>query len=534
MNDYYKELNSISNYKDLLNILVRISSEIDYCTTTWDNDRLNELKQILIQMNIIVNYVIKKKFQIVLPMLVEERKELLSNELNRCIELSDIVSKVYLIDEKRKEDFDELPKLNEWINKVFSLYNEYGYQVKEDEFKNIFDQKAVDYEVDNYLVYEYIKLIFKNKDEYDSYAFTDLIVRLSSDIHYNFSDVEPVIDIMCMAINKFNKKNKGLFKEIYDDFDREMVSFGLNRNMYKKSNQIMNVLNKQMEDVTSKLEELNNGDYSFILSDYEDRFISTDELDIDIEINRICNVITNNKFSKMDSKMKDKFFDDLYDIMDTVVKYNEFNKYREEYNEYSKINKYDSIYGEYVLCIEERRNISSKILELEKKIKLENSKLIFPMLGKKKNYSLEYELSRLKKELNEIDKKIKDVNVTKSKYIYNFVNKYGLYEYGYSVDKLFGVFDFDMLPVDINKVNNMDLFKEYGIVLPEDIRQFSKLYEICYFLMKNSIFVKRINSNLRKLSLASDETLDYIMNKNYESLVATAGIDDVKNSIKKR
>ena len=385
-----------------------------------------------------------------------------------------------------------------------------------------------------------MKLILKHMDELDSSEFTKLLFRLDETNYIKLTDANPILDLISMAINRFNNKNKKLFRDSFKDINNDAKELGLIEVNINNVYEIRNILGVQIERIDTRIKEVEEGDYSFVLSSYDDKYINEDQLDIDLKIHSFCNMITDNGYSNMDKKTRDEFFSDLYEIMDIIIKLKIFSRVSDEYLKYSEDNGYNDISGEWLLLSDNQREMVQKINDKKKVIKVEKSKP-FARLNKKKISYLEYELDRLEKELIDINKKIEECSKKKSFYIIGFVNKlvksgkfYDIEGFD-SVSKLFGVFDFEMLPLTSNKVSNMKLFKKYSIKLPDMYTEkFDTLSIDCLKFINSSIFIERKRNNLRIMSLANDVIIDDIAGDRFAHLIDTVSDEQVKTVVKKR
>ena len=139
----------------------------------------------------------------------------------------------------------------------------------------------------------------------------------------------------------------------------------------------------------------------------------------------------------------------------------------------------------------------------------------------------------INKSLEEVKEKLKDFYRQRCKYVYNFNSKFKDLEFVSkyhvlglsSMDKIFGVFPFEMLPIGDN-INNIEILRKYGIKLPKgDSIEFLELSKLCLNLINSPLLRNRIDSNIRIKTDIDDKYLEYLHGGKFDAVVDTISLD---------
>jgi len=535
MDKYFKLLEEAKSYNDIKEIILSINKEIDELKKDDNKDKLNELKLGLIQISVVASYIIKKKYEKSLPSIIEDRKKILDKAKSEYTKLFNMLDKLYIVSLGKYEYIDNLPDINRWLTDLFSLYKEYGYNVTMDDFKNIFSIDIADNKRNNIIINKYMESFFKSNGS-DEKKFFQLIFSIGEEFNIEL-DNNLIFDTISMAINIFNSKHIHLLDYELDEINKLASSIGIEKINFDNIYDIRNIVNRKIEELDKRIKEVTDGDYSFLLSDIVNDN-DNDELDKDIDIYNICNMITDGKYKDMDINLKEEFFKDLPNIIDIIIKLRIFSYAKDEYINYSIDNEYEMLNDgviEYEILINEL-NEKVDILREERKKYLDKKRL-FKFSLKKRVNKIDEEILSLEKERIRINLELEELYHKRYLYIKGIYDMYDieLIKSRYNIDiplnsdKLFGIFDFDMLPLDSDKVNNMEIIKKYGIEIPNiNSQEFIIFSNKCLNIYTNDVYKERIKSGSRIKSGVDDIRLDSIINNQYDNIIDTVDMDDIK------
>jgi len=541
IDNYYKMLVDSKSFDDIKKIIVLVNSDINYYLKIGRNDKLLELKKLLHLLEVVSLYVIKRKFDEVLPMLQEIRIDMLKDNKSKYLRMYEKILEIDVMGNSINKNMS-LDELNRWISKLFKLYSEYGYNVSEDDFKNLFDSNISNYKKNNTILYEYMSLLLKLLDgDFDKDVDNDKMVSkvfefgnrglLPDDI----TDEIPGFDIIRLGISKFNDMHEDI---IYKEINELSLEVGFGKIDSKKLASCKDKINKNILMIDKKLKQIEDGDISYILPEYEDMFISVKDIEDDIKIYQLCDMVSNGKYSKMSVNERDSFFKDLPIIMDLIVKYRLFLTFSDEYDKYATLNDYDEIKTE-IDCYEKKIIKLREDIDIQKQycdaLLSKKTGIRYPLKKKDVDTKKAYDkLNEMKYLLEEMSYKLKDFYKQKSEYILGFNNKFNDYDFKKiyhidgmnSMDKIFGVFDFDMLPITNNNINDMEVLRKYNIELPDDeSMEFVNLSKLCLGLINSPLLRNRIDSNTRIRVDIEDKYLECLHDGLFDKHVDTVLFD---------
>ena len=532
MNKYFDLLNRVKSYEELRKLIIRVKSEIKVLKRNRDSQKLFELKNFLVDLQVISFYVLKKKYKEMRNTIIVDETKKLQNKGKDCLELYRMLDKLYILGLKEESYASNLPDMNSWLKNIFNLYDERGYIVTLNDFKKIFSVKLADNKKNNYIIEKYMELFFKNDPE--SPEFSQLLFELSEKFDIELGDHNPVFSIVSSAIKILNNRHSGLFMNDFNKMNEITVKLGFDSVNIDNIYSYRNTIYQQMELIKGSLEQIDNGDYTSILSSYLDNLLDESKVDIDLAIVEFCNFITNGKYNLMDASEKDRFFVDLPKIIDIIIKSRIYNYMDRGYEEYEKSGNFDGLNYEDSLVSQKIRELKLEICELNiQKESFLNMRGISKVINKKKSQDISSKLLLLEGELLNLENQLILISDKKKEYVSGIYSMYNMdaIKLMYddvnidNSDKLFGVFDFDMLPLDNIKINNMEIFKRYGIVIPEfNSREFIDISNRCLKFISNNKFKERFDSAKRILTGADDKRLSLIVSGKYDYLIESVNV----------
>lgn len=339
------------------------------------------------------------------------------------------------------DDEVSIPDFNCWLATIMDLYHECGYDVSISDFmaSEIFKNRS---HADDRK--EMISL-YMNEFFHDLKDFPRLKIDGDDENIFNYDDMPNALE------DKYNK----LIFDYYND--RELPKgFKLPYvlDALAKINEKFGISTKEIYGVKedSTLEKVKVEEVKFLETPVE---VVSEEV--------LCNILTSNGFSKFDEVKKNRMIKSLFEIVSLIIKF----KYVDQFNIYlNGLN--GTVYRG--LC-EKSNDLNQKYLDLYNKFqelnKKDKSSRLFSMINYLK------QTKPIVKRLDEMEKELAVVRECKISFLQKFYDTNEIkriFDYigidlGPDSDKLYGIFDFDNLTSILDKINMMDNFKEYGIVL---------------------------------------------------------------------
>lgn len=578
MDKYLTSIDEFTSYDDVENQLAMIRLAIsDENGSKEDKDKLREIENYL---NTILVYLKWKQF----PVIGEEILKKALEDINLKIRdiqkfIRNLLGLEYL---EVPKDLD-IPSLNNWLSKLFYLYKtETGKEPSLDDFKGIIPKEEDESELKNRIVEKYLGVFFQyngksiDRDSKCSQLlmseedFNNLIkidgngkTRISSD--FAIGD----------AIKIFNQRNENVFKERFEKLNNEALGLDLDEitrfNIMDVKNKLESRMAYLMKSVNILTSNLKKKDKSYDEKVYDIIFSSSDmeirnNLERDFLILEISNLFTNGMYGKMKEDDKDKLFIVLMDVIKYLLSFDVFKQVESDYSKYCKMQKYDEVIASRDMKLLEYEELFNELHKLEKayvenkqrkisiiyslekkeallmdldnqikKIKEKMSQIVVAMVGydlferefiMKFNYQMGFKssVSLDKQELKvnyDYQQGVKNKNSKKDG---KFDFKIETLENGKVVpdEKLFMVFPFSMLPPSEEKINDLPMFREFGIKMPNyGSQEFRILYEKIVKLLNNSFYSDSLTDGKRILSNISDDRLIKIHNGKFDTLTST-------------
>lgn len=578
MDKYLTSIDEFTSYDDVENQLAMIRLAIsDENGSKEDKDKLREIENYL---NTILVYLKWKQF----PVIGEEILKKALEDINLKIRdiqkfIRNLLGLEYL---EVPKDLD-IPSLNNWLSKLFYLYKtETGKEPSLDDFKGIIPKEEDESELKNRIVEKYLGVFFQyngksiDRDSKCSQllmseeGFNNLIkidgngkTKISSDF------------AMGDAIKIFNQRNENVFKERFEKLNNEALGLDLDEitrfNIMDVKNKLESRMAYLMKSVNILTSNLKKKDKSYDEKVYDIIFSSSDmeirnNLERDFLILEISNLFTNGMYGKMKEDDKDKLFIVLLDAIKYLLSFDVFKQVESDYSKYCKMQKYDEVIASRDMKLLEYEELFNELHKLEKAY-VEN---------KQRKISIIYSLEKKEALLMDLDNQIKKIKekmsqivvamvgydlferefITKFNYQMGFKSSVSLdkqelkvnYDYQQGVknknskkdgkfdfkietledgkvvpdEKLFMVFPFSMLPPSEEKINDLPMFREFGIKMPNyGSQEFRILYEKIVKLLNNSFYSDSLTDGKRILSNISDDRLIKIHNGKFDTLIST-------------
>lgn len=578
MDKYLTSIDEFTSYDDVENQLAMIRLAIsDENGSKEDKDKLREIENYL---NTILVYLKWKQF----PVIGEEILKKALEDINLKIRdiqkfIRNLLGLEYL---EVPKDLD-IPSLNNWLSKLFYLYKtETGKEPSLDDFKGIIPKEEDESELKNRIVEKYLGVFFQyngksiDRDSKCSQLlmseedFNNLI-KIDSNGKTRISSDFAIGD----AIKIFNQRNENVFKERFEKLNNEALGLDLDEitrfNIMDVKNKLESRLAYLMKSVNILTSNLKKKDKSYDEKVYDIIFSSSDmeirnNLERDFLILEISNLFTNGMYGKMKEDDKDKLFIVLMDAIKYLLSFDVFKQVESDYSKYCKMQKYDEVIASRDMKLLEYEELFNELHKLEKAY-VEN---------KQRKISIIYSLEKKEALLMDLDNQIKKIKekmsqivvamvgydlferefITKFNYQMGFKSSVSLdkqelkvnYDYQQGVknknskkdgkfdfkietledgkvipdEKLFMVFPFSMLPPSEEKINDLPMFREFGIKMPNyGSQEFRILYEKIVKLLNNSFYSDSLTDGKRILSNISDDRLTKIHNGKFDTLIST-------------
>lgn len=578
MDKYLTSIDEFTSYDDVENQLAMIRLAIsDENGSKEDKDKLREIENYL---NTILVYLKWKQF----PVIGEEILKKALEDINLKIRdiqkfIRNLLGLEYL---EVPKDLD-IPSLNNWLSKLFYLYKtETGKEPSLDDFKGIIPKEEDESELKNRIVEKYLGVFFQyngksiDRDSKCSQLlmseedFNNLI-KIDSNGKTRISSDFAIGD----AIKIFNQRNENVFKERFEKLNNEALGLDLDEitrfNIMDVKNKLESRMAYLMKSVNILTSNLKKKDKSYDEKVYDIIFSSSDmeirnNLERDFLILEISNLFTNGMYGKMKEDDKDKLFIVLMDAIKYLLSFDVFKQVESDYSKYCKMQKYDEVIASRDMKLLEYEELFNELHKLEKAY-VEN---------KQRKISIIYSLEKKEALLMDLDNQIKKIKekmsqivvamvgydlferefITKFNYQMGFKSSVSLdkqelkvnYDYQQGVknknskkdgkfdfkietledgkvvpdEKLFMVFPFSMLPPSEEKINDLPMFREFGIKMPNyGSQEFRILYEKIVKLLNNSFYSDSLTDGKRILSNISDDRLIKIHNGKFDTLIST-------------
>lgn len=578
MDKYLTSIDEFTSYDDVENQLAMIRLAIsDENGSKEDKDKLREIENYL---NTILVYLKWKQFPVIGEKILKKALEDINLKIRDIQKfIRNLLGLEYL---EVPKDLD-IPSLNNWLSKVFYLYKtETGKEPSLDDFKGIIPKEEDESELKNRIVEKYLRVFFQyngksiDRDSKCSQLlmseedFNNLI-KIDSNGKTRISSDFAIGD----AIKIFNQRNENVFKERFEKLNNEALGLDLDEitrfNIMDVKNKLESRMAYLMKSVNILTSNLKKKDKSYDEKVYDIIFSSSDmeirnNLERDFLILEISNLFTNGVYGKMKEDDKDKLFIVLMDAIKYLLSFDVFKQVESDYSKYCKMQKYDEVIASRDMKLLEYEELFNELHKLEKAY-VEN---------KQRKISIIYSLEKKEALLMDLDNQIKKIKekmsqivvamvgydlferefITKFNYQMGFKSSVSLdkqelkvnYDYQQGVknknskkdgkfdfkietledgkvvpdEKLFMVFPFSMLPPSEEKINDLPMFREFGIKVPNyGSQEFRILYEKIVKLLNNSFYSDSLTDGKRILSNISDDRLIKIHNGKFDTLIST-------------
>lgn len=415
---------------------------------------------------------------------------------DRYDELGKVLKKIYNVKGSSKKNLS-LDQMNVWIKEVILFYEKCGIKLSYDDFKDSFNENNSIYKKRNNHINRYMKAFFDNIDNLDSYDFS-LVLLSYDDLTIKDGD-NPILDEIVAMIINFNNKHKRIFNSLLEELKKKYSDLEIDSSFftYDKIEDLLTLINQRIIILEEKINKLK-----------EERKKAEDK---DKEKNKciekiyeLCMLITGNDYNRRSSDEKKQLINMLPYILDLIIKMRIFNELYDKYNEYNISVNYDEIVKIVKRLRDQIASCNKKIDEFtEKKDYLVAKNSIF--------WNNKKEVNRLNIHINEIDNEVrlKESNISHmlGNYFQGFYEKYDLVklEEAFGVSglddrfKLFGVFDFEMLPVTSDKVNEMEELRKLQVFIPDmSSMEFSRISRLCLEIVSSNIPINDLRSEVVK------------------------------------
>lgn len=378
-----------------------------------------------------------------------EEKERLKNkyeELGRLLGMLPVLSQ-----DSMEIDYEDM---NKWLNHVLEFYESFGRELSFADFRNIFTENSTNYLKMNKVVNGYMFIFFNHRNDLDNSKFWDYLLRLEDS---TASDkINPVIDEIVAAVNMINAKNMDIFNQVFADLNARYKDLDLGKIDFTTIDCLKKEVRRRIEKLYNEIEQ--------------EKIMGSLQSDFGSRFRIFCNRITLGKFANMTDGEKSEFFSQLPRIVDIIIKLRLFDNVRSDYLKYSREHDYNGVMKTINDAYYSRVTLQAELdQEIHQRGDLTRRRFVFNKANeiRKQEKRIFYLTRQILDKSGEIDKATR-------RYIQGFISRYNMKAvtkkfliYGLEdTDKLFGVFDIDMLPIDSEKVNAMPIFVKNGVKIP--------------------------------------------------------------------
>ena len=370
----------------------------------------------------------------------KEEKLILRDKYIKADSLIDILSK--LLGNNNDMDLDEM---NYWLRDIINFYKSQGVKLSESDFLCNGEESNI--------IKKYIYLFFKNIDNLDNnYKFNELIFSMPEPAiipskENNQSEAEnqnnPILKYVIRAVKSIHVRNNNVISKFLDVINNYLSSIGINKVSFDNIDKIKLEINEKIDTLDDEI--------------FKEEELEQEKKEQEKFNRRLCMMITNGEYNNMSKEEQENISNHLQEICLMIVKLRIFRDVSEQYKEYSEVKDYKKL-----LDIVKGKKISIEYLK-ERIDKLES-----------KSYSIIRNkiLLRLYKKMGILECELEEIL---GNYFVNFYNMFNMdklsNEYNISglkdITKLFGEFDFEMLPPTVDKINKKLAEKYNGVVIPE-------------------------------------------------------------------
>ena len=358
----------------------------------------------------------------------KEEKLILRDKYIKADSLIDILSK--LLGNNNDMDLDEM---NYWLRDIINFYKSQGVKLSESDFLCNGEESNI--------IKKYIYLFFKNIDNLDNnYKFNELIFSMSN-LEINQSN--PILKYVIRAVKSIHAKNINVISRFLDVINNYLSSIGINKVSFDNIDKIKLEIKEKIDTLDDEI--------------FKEEELEQEKKEQEKFNRRLCMMITNGEYNNMSKEEQENISNHLQEICLMIVKLRIFRDVSEQYKEYSEVKDYKKL-----LDIVKGKKISIEYLK-ERIEKLES-----------KSYSIIRNkiLLRLYKKMGILECELEEIL---GNYFVNFYTMFNMdklsNEYNISglkdMTKLFGEFDFEMLPPTVDKINKKLAEKYNGVVIPE-------------------------------------------------------------------
>lgn len=358
----------------------------------------------------------------------KEEKLILRDKYIKADSLIDILSK--LLGNNNDMDLDEM---NYWLRDIINFYKSQGVKLSESDFLCNGEESNI--------IKKYIYLFFKNIDNLDNnYKFNELIFSMSN-LEINQSN--PILKYVIRAVKSIHVRNNNVISKFLDVINNYLSSIGINKVSFDNIDKIKLEINEKIYTLDDEI--------------FKEEELEQEKKEQEKFNRRLCMMITNGEYNNMSKEEQENISNHLQEICLMIVKLRIFRDISEQYKEYSEVKDYKKL-----LDIVKGKKISIDYVK-ERIEKLES-----------KSYSIIRNkiLLRLYKKMGILECELEEIL---GNYFVNFYNMFNMdklsNEYNISglkdMTKLFGEFDFEMLPPTVDKINKKLAEKYNGVVIPE-------------------------------------------------------------------
>ena len=358
----------------------------------------------------------------------KEEKLILRDKYIKADSLIDILSK--LLGNNNDMDLDEM---NYWLRDIINFYKSQGVKLSESDFLCNGEESNI--------IKKYIYLFFKNIDNLDNnYKFNELIFSMSN-LEINQSN--PILKYVIRAVKSIHAKNINVISRFLDVINNYLSSIGINKVSFDNIDKIKLEIKEKIDTLDDEI--------------FKEEELEQEKKEQEKFNRRLCMMITNGEYNNMSKEQQENISNRLQEICLMIVKLRIFRDISEQYKEYSELKDYKKL-----LDVVKGKKISIDYVK-ERIEKLES-----------KSYSIIRNkiLLRLYKKMGILECELEEIL---GNYFVNFYTMFNMdklsNEYNISglkdMTKLFGEFDFEMLPPTVDKINKKLAEKYNGVVIPE-------------------------------------------------------------------
>lgn len=515
MSEYYDMLRNIKSYKELKELIDDTIKSVEYYKMLNNQEMLNQIKEFLNLLLSLSTYLVGKKRDELVPLGIkktEEKKKVFSIVANSLDELAPLDATLYsaLNLGVMEGDILDIPQMNKWLKDLLSLYKENGYELKLSDFQGLFMSVDADYYQKNKLVSSYMELFFRKKYNLGDEEFIKFTLNNFQNSYISDVSANPMFALMKHATRILYGRHGYIFRKKLDSINERLSSLGYGKIDISSLYETRLFLSEEIDKCEYSLSCAQVGNYVPLLDYYYYSPKAEEKIVHDEKVTKLCQKLLGDNYSKVFFDNKSDLRNDLFYMMDKIVKVELFAELKDEFAKYKKIHGVDDV--------SERRNAlfleHGKLLEeyralVSEEVRISGVKPTLIYSNKKKEHDMADVKERKRKkeqEIKEMEKLIGECSLKIAEFLKDFYSDYVVRDKMIGINlleiedetRLFGLFSINDSNPDTIALNGLEKFIKYGITLSAvDSDEFRELASMCVECLKDPVLSKKLEDGYK-------------------------------------